>query len=83
MVSCYLKGSSLYILGVVYGECFGILDVLRFIFEILLWILSCIFEFLLHSASTFNNYRSKHVPRINKKETLDIPRLQLNLQQEL
>jgi hypothetical protein len=47
MVLPYLKGSSLYIIFVVHGECFGILDVLGFIDDFLWWILSYIFQVLL------------------------------------
>jgi hypothetical protein len=43
MVLPYLKG-SLYIIGVVHGEWFGILDVLGFISKFLWWILSYIFN---------------------------------------
>jgi hypothetical protein len=46
MVLPYLKGSSLYILGVFHGECL-VSWCLRSIFEVLWWILSYIFEFLL------------------------------------
>jgi hypothetical protein len=51
MVLPYLKVSSLYFIGIVHRECGCILDVQAFVYKVLWWIVSYIFEILLKVVS--------------------------------